>query len=326
VRFHHLPFLSTGTALWRRRRHRLMPMPMSPEIAGGVAGEMALVFCVMFSAWMAIFMLAESVAGKLSSPDAASKRELDNVLRRCPPQRSAPRREPAAMQRTRLQLLEPEDGLGFQARPRARRASGGDPGLLQHGYGSPEAEPAAVQKARAKLLEPEDGLGFQARPRARRASRGDPGLLQHGYGSPEAEPAAVQKARAKLLEPEDSLGFQVAPRLLHQSRSDGDLQPYGRGSPIAPRTRSTSTTPLTSSPTTSQFSRKGSRPSTPQGRQRKAAPKSQISPGVRFLVSSLKQSQALQASRQSITPEVRDWHGGPCDTGLMVRSHRTLTY
>ena len=132
-------------------------MPMSPEIAGGVAGEMALVFCVMFSAWMAIFMLAESVAGKLSSPDAASKRELDNVLRRCPPQRSAPRREPAAMQRTRLQLLEPEDGLGFQARPRARRASGGDPGLLQHGYGSPEAEPAAVQKARAKLLEPEDG-------------------------------------------------------------------------------------------------------------------------------------------------------------------------
>ena len=271
--------LATGYRTWRRRRHRLMPMPMALEIAGGVAGEMALVFCVMFSAWMAIFMLAESVAGKLSSPDAASKRELDNVLRRCPPQRSAPRREPAAMQRTRLQLLEPEDGLGFQARPRARRASGGDPGLLQH-----------------------------------------------GYGSPEAEPAAVQKARAKLLEPEDSLGFQVAPRLLHQSRSDGDLQPYGRGSPIAPRTRSTSTTPLTSSPTTSQFSRKGSRPSTPQGRQRKAAPKSQISPGVRFLVSSLKQSQALQASRQSITPEVRDWHGGPCDTGLMVRSHRTLTY
>ena len=266
--------MATGYRTWRRRRHRLMPMPMSPEIAGGVAGEMALVFCVMFSAWMAIFMLAESVAGKLSSPDAASKRELDNVLRRCPPQRSAPRREPAAMQRTRLQLLEPEDGLGFQARPRARRASGGDPGLLQHGYGSPEAEPAAVQKARAKLLEPEDGLGFQ-----------------------------------------------VAPRLRRQSRSDGDLQPYGRGSPIAPRTRSTSTTSLTSLPTTSQFSRKGSRPSTPQGRQRKAAPKSQISPGVRFLVSSLKQSQALQASRQSITPEVRDWHGGPCDTGLMVRSH-----
>ena len=164
-----------------------------------------------------------------------------------------------------------------------------------------------MQRTRLQLLEPEDGLGFQARPRARRASGGDPGLLQHGYGSPEAEPAAVQKARAKLLEPEDSLGFQVAPRLLHQSRSDGDLQPYGRGSTIAPRTRSTSTTPLTSSPTTSQFSRKGSRPSTPQGRQRKAAPKSQISPGVRFLVSSLKQSQALQASRQSITPEVRDW-------------------
>ena len=42
----------------------MMPMPMSLESAGDVAGEMA-VFCVMFSAWMAIFMLAESVAGKL---------------------------------------------------------------------------------------------------------------------------------------------------------------------------------------------------------------------------------------------------------------------
>ena len=124
----------------------------------------------------------EPSLGVSSSPDAASKCEVDNVRRRRPPQRStaATESEPAAMQRTRVQRL---DGVGFQERPRTRSASGGDRGLLQHGHGSPEAESAAVQLARAKLLEPEDGVDFQP-PRLRRQSRSDGDLLAYGRRSP----------------------------------------------------------------------------------------------------------------------------------------------
>ena len=58
-------------------------------------------------------------------------------------------------------------------------------------------------------------------------------------------------------------------------------------------------------PTTSrpQSSRQGSRPRTLQGRQRKAATQSKISPGVRFLVGSIKQNQASRLKPDSLSRE-----------------------
>lgn len=114
--------------------------------------ETAIVFCLVFLAWWVVFRLAEycsaenpnfsrpkpccKVCGHCESSASTTKRDASDARRQSPSHKTPPvhkskrpRRtsEPAAVQRARAKLLEPEDGV--QAPPGRRRASGSEPNL-----------------------------------------------------------------------------------------------------------------------------------------------------------------------------------------------------